>query len=110
VLGAIHQPLLNLTCVGDGQTCALNGAPVRVRQTRTLAEATLLTTSAANDLPQLHSPEARQRLLSAAKIVRTWGDCFGYLLVATGRADIMAWPTMPGTCCRWCPSSAAPAA
>ena len=102
VLGAIHQPILNLLCVGDGQSCQLNGAPVRVRQTRSLAEATLLTTSATNDLVQLHSPEARQRLLNAAGLVRTWGDCFGYLLVATGRADVMcdgvshnAWDVLP---------------
>ena len=102
VLGAIHQPILDVLCVGDGQSCLLNGSPVRVRQTRSVAEATLLTTSAANDLAQLHSPEARQRLLNAAGLVRTWGDCFGYLLVATGRADIMgdgvahkAWDVLP---------------
>ncbi|MGA2051966.1 MAG: inositol monophosphatase family protein [Opitutales bacterium] len=102
VLGAIHQPVLDLLCVGDGQSCELNGRPVRVRQTRSLAEATLLTTSATNDLAQLHSPEARQRLLNAAGLVRTWGDCFGYLLVATGRADVMgdgaahsAWDVLP---------------
>ena len=27
-------------------------------------------------------------------MTRTWGDCYGYLLVATGRADIMADPIM----------------
>ncbi len=25
---------------------------------------------------------------------RTWGDCYGYLLVATGRADVMLDPAM----------------
>ena len=25
----------------------------------------------------------------AASVSRTWGDCFGYLLVATGRAEAM---------------------
>jgi myo-inositol-1(or 4)-monophosphatase len=90
VLGAIHQPVLKLLCIGDGKSCELNGAPVRVRGTRSLAEATLLTTSVGDDIPQLHDPAARQRLLKSAGIVRTWGDCFGYLLVATGRADIMA--------------------
>ena len=29
-----------------------------------------------------------------ARITRTWGDCYGYLLVATGRADIMIDPIM----------------
>ena len=23
------------------------------------------------------------------RLVRTWGDCFGYVMVATGRADVM---------------------
>jgi len=83
VLGAIHQPILNLLCVGDGENTTLNDRPVQVRETRSLAEATLLTTSIGDDILQIHSPEARQRLLKAAGIVRTWGDCFGYLLVAT---------------------------
>ena len=29
------------------------------------------------------------RLQDGARTMRTWGDCYGYLLVATGRADIM---------------------
>jgi fructose-1,6-bisphosphatase/inositol monophosphatase family enzyme len=33
-------------------------------------------------------------LEAAAWITRTWGDCFGYLLVATGRAAVMIDPTM----------------
>jgi fructose-1,6-bisphosphatase/inositol monophosphatase family enzyme len=28
-------------------------------------------------------------LASNAGMARTWGDCYGYLLVATGRADVM---------------------
>jgi myo-inositol-1(or 4)-monophosphatase len=102
VLGAIHQPILNLFCVGDGEETTLNGRPVQVRETRTFAEATLLTTSVGDDILQIHSPQARQRLLKAAGIVRTWGDCFGYLLVATGRAEVMcdgvahnAWDVLP---------------
>jgi myo-inositol-1(or 4)-monophosphatase len=102
VLGAIHQPVLDWLCVGDNTQTTLNGARVRVRDTRALAEATLLTTSLGGDIPQLHTEEARQRLFKAAGIVRTWGDCFGYLLVASGRADIMgdgashnAWDVLP---------------
>jgi fructose-1,6-bisphosphatase/inositol monophosphatase family enzyme len=34
------------------------------------------------------------RLLSAAGPARTWGDCYGYVLVATGRADVMIDPAM----------------
>jgi myo-inositol-1(or 4)-monophosphatase len=102
VLGAIHQPILNLLCVGDGAQTTLNGAAVRMRDTRSLPEATLLTTSMSDDIPQIHDAAARKRLLAAAGLVRTWGDCFGYLLVATGQADVMgdgvahnAWDVLP---------------
>ena len=33
-------------------------------------------------------------LQSAAYITRTWGDCYGYLLVATGRAELMVDPIL----------------
>ena len=37
---------------------------------------------------------ARARLENACGVVRTWGDGYGYLLVATGRADIMIDPLL----------------
>ena len=38
------------------------------------------------------SSDAYKRLEKAAWISRSWGDGYGYLLVATGRADIMVDP------------------
>jgi fructose-1,6-bisphosphatase/inositol monophosphatase family enzyme len=35
-----------------------------------------------------------ERVASAASVRRSWGDCFGYLLVATGRAEVMVDPVM----------------
>jgi myo-inositol-1(or 4)-monophosphatase len=100
VLGAIHQPILNLLCIGDGETTTLNDKPVQVRQTRSLAEATLLTTCVM-DPPVRYNATAWRRLTTAAQMVRTWGDCYGYLLVACGQADIMCdavmnlWDVLP---------------
>jgi histidinol-phosphatase len=37
---------------------------------------------------------ARQKVESACGVVRTWGDGYGYLLVATGRADVMIDPLL----------------
>ncbi len=37
---------------------------------------------------------AAERLQAHAKTSRTWGDCYGYVLVATGRADVMLDPVM----------------
>ncbi len=64
------------------------GSRCRVSEVGQLAEATVLTT----DARFLGSPSRRAawvELAGAAKVVRTWGDCFGYLLVATGRAEVM---------------------
>jgi len=36
----------------------------------------------------------RDELESACRISRTWGDAFGYLRVATGRAEVMIDPVM----------------
>jgi len=37
---------------------------------------------------------AYDRLQAAARLARTWGDGYGYLMVATGRAEVMVDPIM----------------
>ncbi len=37
---------------------------------------------------------AFQNLQRTARLTRTWGDCYGYLLVATGRAELMIDPVL----------------
>jgi histidinol phosphatase-like enzyme (inositol monophosphatase family) len=93
VLGAIHQPILRELCVGDGTTTTLNGAPVRVRATAKISDAVLLTSDTAV-VPRYQDGAAFDRLAGMVRWVRTWGDCYGYLLVATGQADIMVDPVM----------------
>jgi myo-inositol-1(or 4)-monophosphatase len=100
VLGAIHQPVLRQLVVGDGRETVLNpdasgagGRPVRVRNCPRIEDATLLTTSLANVSRHRNRP-AFDALADRAKLFRTWGDCYGYLLVATGWADVMCDPVM----------------
>ena len=93
VLGAIHQPILNQLMIGDGRTTTLNGSPVRVREGRTLIDATLLTSDPLF-LAKYQNGAACEQLASAVKLFRTWGDCYGYLLLANGWADIMIDPIM----------------
>jgi histidinol-phosphatase len=38
--------------------------------------------------------DAFEKIRSQAKLTRGWGDCFGHVLVATGRADVMVDPLM----------------
>ena len=93
VLGCIHQPILRQLMIGDGTTTTLNGRPVRCRPTTRLTDATVLTSDPLN-LAKYQNGPACDRLLAAAKLVRTWGDCYGYLLVASGHADVMCDPIM----------------
>jgi histidinol phosphatase-like enzyme (inositol monophosphatase family) len=93
VLGCIHQPILNQLVVGDGVTTTLNGAPVRCRSTTQLADATLLTCDWLTPA-QHQNAVAFDRLAKSARLCRTWGDAYGYLLLATGWADLVVDPIM----------------
>lgn len=93
VLGAIHQPILNQLLIGDGDTATLNDRPVRCRNTTRIEEATLLTSDPL--YPARYQNGARyDALTQRARLVRTWGDAYGYLLVACGWADVCMDPIM----------------
>ena len=65
-----------------------NESRAKVSSVTKLSDATVLIT----DDRAFASRELRQgweQLWGAAAISRTWGDAFGYLMVATGRAEIM---------------------
>lgn len=91
ILGAIAHPLTGHLLLGDGRKTYLNGRPVRVRKTARVEEAVLLTT----DHWTMHERCPRFAALSQrAYLYRTWGDCHGYFLVATGGADLMFDPVV----------------
>jgi len=54
----------------------------------------LFVTSQVDSFAQRGAAAAFEALQAAAYITRTWGDCYGYLLVATGRAELMVDPMM----------------
>lgn len=93
VLGCIHQPILNQLMIGDGSRTTLNGAPVRCRSTTQLTEATLLTSDWLNPAKYQSGP-AFENLAGAVRLSRTWADAYGYLLLASGWADIAVDPIM----------------
>lgn len=95
VLGCCHMPALRETLVaGTGAGAWLNGARTAVSDVDTLAESRVLTSGMEywRDWATDEGREGWNRLVGRARFARTWGDCFGYLLVATGRAEIMADP------------------
>ncbi len=92
VLGCIHQPILHQLVLGDNTAATLNGKPARTRAARRIEEATLLTSDAAPDTR--HGTSGYRALMGSCRIARTWGDCYGHMLVATGSADAMFDPIM----------------
>jgi myo-inositol-1(or 4)-monophosphatase len=93
VLGVISQPVLRQLMIGTAEGTRLNGRPVRVRATERLEDAVLLTTDIAS-IAAYQDGAAFDRLRSRVRLFRTWGDCYGYLLVASGNADAMVDPRM----------------
>ncbi len=85
VLGVIHLPALDETvCAARGAGCWWNGRRARVSSVAEIRDAAVLLTD-----PEDPEPPGFERLRAGAALVRTWGDCYGHALVATGRAEVM---------------------
>jgi len=94
VAGAVFIPPLNDMVVAErGKGCWWNGKRAQVSKTVRLSDALILTTDDANQT-KYGKQESWNRLSASARLVRTWGDCYGHILVATGRADAMFDPQM----------------
>jgi histidinol-phosphatase len=113
VLGVLHFPGLGETvAAARGLGCRWNGRACRVSDTERLEEALVATsgdarladpTSSEPTLAPTAPPDANglaariaglNRLAGDVGAFRTWGDCYGYALVATGRADAMLDPVL----------------
>jgi histidinol-phosphatase len=93
--GEAQAGVVNIAALGEmyygatglGSYC--NGRPNRVSSVSTMKDATLMLTDVR---PYLRSPqltEAYRQFAERTMFQRTWGDCYGYMLVATGRTEIM---------------------
>jgi len=76
-----------------GQGCWHNGVRCRVSAVADLHKATVLATDLSG-FPDLARRDRWVALAAEARQARTWGDCYGYLLVATGRAEVMCDPVL----------------
>jgi histidinol phosphatase-like enzyme (inositol monophosphatase family) len=102
-IGVIHAPASGETVYaakGRGCSYVSNAYPqpqtARVSQVARLRDALVLTTDVSS-FSATRSPDAigvYLRLLRTARLTRTWGDGYGYLMVATGRAEVMLDPEM----------------
>ena len=89
IVGAINLPVLDeLLVAARGEGCFWNSRRAHVSNVAALRDSLLLC-SDAESMAQYGRGAAYQRLVGATKMQRTWGDAYGYALVATGRAELM---------------------
>jgi histidinol-phosphatase len=94
VLGVIHFPALGETVyAATGEGCWWNGRRALVSDTTHMDQALVLTTSY-EGIEECGFASGWTRVRAHAGLARTWGDCYGHALVATGRAEAMFDPRM----------------
>lgn len=94
VVGVAHfPPLGEMVSAGKGLGCYHNGNPCAVSRVDTIDGALVTTTDVERILSRPEGPGWR-RLQQEASFSRTWGDCYGHVLVATGRSEVHVDPIM----------------
>ena len=87
--GAACFPAVDEVIVAaPGEGCWWNGVRARVSTVASLEHATALITDDRFVERPWRGTQWRS-LAARVGVARTWGDCYGYLLVATGRAEVM---------------------
>jgi myo-inositol-1(or 4)-monophosphatase len=82
-----------MLAAADGQGCWWNGRPARVSNISRLQDGLLVHSDAAS-FATYGRDAAWERLKAASGFRAGWADAYGYLLVATGRAELMLDPIM----------------
>jgi histidinol phosphatase-like enzyme (inositol monophosphatase family) len=99
VAGVCHFPVLGETAWGAMGLGAwwqpAGGEPRRAKVSNVarLSESLFCFTTV-QGFARIGRQDAFEALVSAAGIARGWGDCYGHILVATGRAEVMVDPLM----------------
>ncbi len=94
LVGVAHFPALGETvAAGRGVGCRWNGVACQVSGVTAVDRALLLTTDGER-LAAGPGGAGYRALAARAEMVRTWGDCYGHILVATGRAEVMIDPVL----------------
>ena len=94
IVGVVHFPALGETvAAGLGLGCKWNGTPCHVSDVEKVDDSLLLITDAERVLSHPETPGWRE-LQRRCAFSRTWGDCYGHILVATGRAEAMVDPIL----------------
>jgi histidinol phosphatase-like enzyme (inositol monophosphatase family) len=91
-VGAVFLPPLNdMFAAAEGHGATWNGRKCEVSKVATVEESTILAGSITR---AMRRSDAFEQLESRCRLNRGWGDVFGYMLVASGRAEVMLDPTI----------------
>jgi myo-inositol-1(or 4)-monophosphatase len=93
--GLIQLPALNskIWATEGGGAFADNGTPIHVSDVGELKDSLVLS-GTLNTMEDKGYGEWFASIRKKAKLYRGWGDCYGYYMVARGRAEIMADPVV----------------
>ena len=87
--GSMRLPMVrNDFVAGDSSVCLINGEQVKTKNFNGWQNSLVLTTDFERIQNTKYS-EIYQMLIAKGATSRTWGDCFGYYLLCSGRADLM---------------------
>jgi len=94
-VGVVYFPALDeMYSAGRGLGARWNGRPMRVSSVDSLSGSALVATDERIIAQDPHLYERYEHLRSSVDICRTWGDAYGHMLVASGRAEMMVDPFM----------------
>lgn len=93
-VGIIYAPALDELCdAAKGKGARLNGVSCSVRSCDDLSKASFMSTDCYTSA-NFDYGKAFDALVEKTRLHRTWGDAYGHMLVATGRADLMFDPIL----------------
>ncbi len=94
VVGVAHFPALSeMVSAGRGLGCFWNENPCAVSRVDTLKRSLVTTTDVERILARPEG-EGWRALQQSCDFSRTWGDCYGHILVAMGRAEVHVDPIL----------------
>jgi len=98
-VGAAYYPGTDeMLCAADGEGAWWNGRRAHVSEQASMDRAWVCFTNVRN-MARYGRAEAWERINERAYVSRGWSDAYGYLAVATGRAEVMLDPIMAAWDC-----------
>lgn len=90
VFGALYLPIQDQLVLGNRVQTTLDGRPVRMKHAMLTREKRLLVGDLAVIANRIPAPRRERvwQLASSYRSAQTWGDCFGYVSLLNGTADV----------------------